>query len=150
MNECVYPLWHVSLCIHTLVDDEAFFRQVSSGDAAPISSQQEQDFRWIVPDGLHTGLVAQVQRSHLTGHSAHTHIKHKVWAGTSTNWQIFEKRKRSNVKGQHISTKSVCRVCVVGSQSGTHRDTANFTPFFSAELLKLCQATGVSGVNCPF
>ena len=54
----------------TLVDDEAFFRQVGSRDAASIGSQQEEDFGGISPDGVHTGLVAQVQCSYLTGHSA--------------------------------------------------------------------------------
>lgn len=57
----------------TLVDDEAVFRQVSSGDAAGISSQQEQDFGRILPDGIHTSLVAQIQRSYLTGHSSNRH-----------------------------------------------------------------------------
>lgn len=66
----------------TLVDDEAVFRQVGSGDAAGISSQQEQDFGWIVPDGVHTSLVTQVQRSHLTGHSAHTHTKYEQETST--------------------------------------------------------------------
>lgn len=50
----------VCVCVCTLVDDEAVFRQVSSGDATGISSQQEQDFGWIVPDGVHTSLVTQV------------------------------------------------------------------------------------------
>lgn len=65
--------WRSYITMVTLVDDEAFFRQVGSADAAAISSQQEQDFGRVAPDGVHTGLVAQVQRSHLTGHSAHRH-----------------------------------------------------------------------------
>lgn len=66
---CKYVL-AVFLGMCTLVDDEAFFRQVGSRDAASISSQQEEDFGWISPDGVHTSLVAQVQCSYLTGHSA--------------------------------------------------------------------------------
>lgn len=60
---------NVCTCVSTLVDDEAVFGQVGSGDAAGVGSQQEQDFGRVLPDEVHSGLVAQIQRSHLTGHS---------------------------------------------------------------------------------
>lgn len=65
--------WCSYVTMVTLVDDEALFRQVGPADAAAVSSQEEQDFGWIFPDGLYTCLVSQVQRSHLTGNSTHTH-----------------------------------------------------------------------------
>lgn len=88
------------MCVCTLVDDEAVFRQVGSGDALGIGSQQEQDFGWIFPDGIHAGLVAKVQRSHLTGHSTRTHTKYE---------HVYEQGK----KEKPLTTTQMCRKCRV-------------------------------------
>lgn len=57
----------------TLVDDEAVFGQVRSGDAAGVGAEQEEDFGRVLPDGVHSRFVTQVQRRHLAGHPARAH-----------------------------------------------------------------------------
>lgn len=52
----------------TLVDDEAIFGKVLARDASTVSAQQEQHLGWGLSDGLHSWLVAQIQRCNLTGH----------------------------------------------------------------------------------
>lgn len=59
----------------TLVDNEAVFREISSGNATTISSQQKEDFGGIFPDNFNTSLVAQVQCCYLASNSIH--IKYK-------------------------------------------------------------------------
>lgn len=71
MHTSIVYIYKLFFAMCTLVDNEAVFRQVSSGNATPISSQQKEDFGGGFPDSFNTSLVAQVQCCYLAGHSIH-------------------------------------------------------------------------------
>lgn len=77
------PVW----CV-TLVDDEAVFGEVGSGDAAGVGTEQEEDFRRVLSDGVHSGFVTEVQRRHLAGHPAHIH----------TDQSRFQRTRRTRLR----------------------------------------------------
>lgn len=72
--EKVYSIQNMEVCLLTLVDDKAIFGKICSGDATSIGSQEKQYFGRVLPDGINTRFVSQVQGCHLIGHPEVTHI----------------------------------------------------------------------------
>lgn len=60
----------------TLVNYEAVLREVLASNAVRISSEQEQEFGWVLSDGFHSGLVPKIKSSHLTGYPENAELQH--------------------------------------------------------------------------
>lgn len=52
----------------TLVDDEAVFGEIVSGEYSLISPQHEQNLGRVLSDVVYTCFVSQIKSRHLTGH----------------------------------------------------------------------------------